>query len=230
MARRRAARRARRRPPDDRPGRARGARRRRPARAGVREPARERLALLGRPAGVGPGRGAAARACSCHVVDQGPGMQPAERERIFEPFYRGRATSGDSWTGSGLGLAIAKGFVEANGGAIAVESLPGSGHELHRSRCPCSSEPTVGAEHVSTAKRTSRPRVLVCDDEQQILRALRVILRDAGFEALPAHTGEEALDVAARRSIPTRRSSTCCCPTSTGSSSAGGCASGPRCR
>jgi two-component system, OmpR family, KDP operon response regulator KdpE len=42
-----------------------------------------------------------------------------------------------------------------------------------------------------------RPKVLVCDDEQQILRALRVILRDAGFEALPASTAEEALDVAA---------------------------------
>jgi two-component system KDP operon response regulator KdpE len=44
---------------------------------------------------------------------------------------------------------------------------------------------------------SDRPRVLVCDDEQQILRALRVILRDAGFEALPASTMEEALDVAA---------------------------------
>ncbi len=43
----------------------------------------------------------------------------------------------------------------------------------------------------------ARPRVLVCDDEHQILRALRVILRDAGFEALPASTAEEALDVAA---------------------------------
>ncbi len=43
----------------------------------------------------------------------------------------------------------------------------------------------------------TRPRVLVCDDEPQILRALRVILRDAGYEALPASTGEEALDVAA---------------------------------
>ena len=42
-----------------------------------------------------------------------------------------------------------------------------------------------------------RPKVLVCDDEQQILRALRVILRDAGFEAVPASTGEEALDAAA---------------------------------
>jgi two-component system KDP operon response regulator KdpE len=43
----------------------------------------------------------------------------------------------------------------------------------------------------------TRPRVLVCDDEAQILRALRVILRDAGFEALPADSLEEALDVAA---------------------------------
>jgi two-component system KDP operon response regulator KdpE len=41
------------------------------------------------------------------------------------------------------------------------------------------------------------PRVLVCDDEEQILRALRVILRDAGFEAVTAATGEEALDLAA---------------------------------
>ena len=42
-----------------------------------------------------------------------------------------------------------------------------------------------------------RPRVLVCDDESQILRALRVVLRDAGFEALPADSAEQALDVAA---------------------------------
>ncbi len=42
-----------------------------------------------------------------------------------------------------------------------------------------------------------QPRVLVCDDEQQILRALRVILRDAGFEALAASNAAEALDLAA---------------------------------
>jgi len=40
-------------------------------------------------------------------------------------------------------------------------------------------------------------RVLVCDDEAQILRALKVILRDAGYQAVPASTGEEALDLAA---------------------------------
>ena len=42
-------------------------------------------------------------------------------------------------------------------------------------------------------------RVLVCDDEPQILRALRVVLREAGFEAIPAETAEEALDRAAVR-------------------------------
>jgi two-component system, OmpR family, sensor histidine kinase KdpD len=61
------------------------------------------------------------------VVDQGPGIDPTERTRIFEAFYRGPGARGEPWTGSGLGLAIAKGFVEANGGTISVESLPGQG-------------------------------------------------------------------------------------------------------
>jgi two-component system KDP operon response regulator KdpE len=46
---------------------------------------------------------------------------------------------------------------------------------------------------------SDRPLVLVCDDETQILRALRVILRDAGYESLPADSGEQALDAAAVR-------------------------------
>ena len=44
---------------------------------------------------------------------------------------------------------------------------------------------------------SDRLRVLVCDDEPQILRALRVILREAGFEVMPAATRREALDSAA---------------------------------
>lgn len=59
------------------------------------------------------------------VVDQGPGIRVGERERIFMPFYQ--AKPGGTRKGSGLGLAIAKGFVEANGGKIGVESLPGQG-------------------------------------------------------------------------------------------------------
>jgi two-component system, OmpR family, sensor histidine kinase KdpD len=61
------------------------------------------------------------------VVDQGPGIPEAELERVFEPFYRGEDQHRPGPRGSGLGLAIARGFVEANGGRIWAESLPGQG-------------------------------------------------------------------------------------------------------
>lgn len=67
------------------------------------------------------------RRVTVQVVDQGPGIAPADRERIFEPFYRGNRPGVDRGTGSGLGLAIAKGFIELGGGEISVESLPGQG-------------------------------------------------------------------------------------------------------
>lgn len=57
------------------------------------------------------------------VVDHGPGVPAASRERIFEPFQR----LGDRGTGVGLGLAVARGFLEAMGGAISAEDSPGGG-------------------------------------------------------------------------------------------------------
>ncbi len=60
------------------------------------------------------------------ITDQGPGIRPADLERIFLPFYRSPGQP-PSHAGSGLGLAIAKGFVEAGGGRITVDSLPGQG-------------------------------------------------------------------------------------------------------
>ncbi|HSZ69728.1 MAG TPA: ATP-binding protein [Solirubrobacteraceae bacterium] len=60
------------------------------------------------------------------VVDRGPGIPPAQLERVFEPFYKAGTARGGR-RGSGLGLAIARGFTEANGGTLHVESLPGQG-------------------------------------------------------------------------------------------------------
>jgi two-component system, OmpR family, sensor histidine kinase KdpD len=60
------------------------------------------------------------------VVDRGPGIPPAQLERVFEPFYRAGKPGGEH-RGSGLGLAIARGFTESNGGELHVESLPGQG-------------------------------------------------------------------------------------------------------
>jgi two-component system sensor histidine kinase KdpD len=61
------------------------------------------------------------------VVDHGPGIPEAERERVFDQFYRlGRngRTPPDS---TGMGLAISRGIVEALGGTIRVEGTPGGG-------------------------------------------------------------------------------------------------------
>lgn len=75
------------------------------------------------------------------VVDRGPGIGEVEQDRIFEPFYRG-PQNGVRSAGSGLGLAIARGFVEANGGEISVESLPGQGTSFVVS-FPIDPEPAV---------------------------------------------------------------------------------------
>jgi len=72
------------------------------------------------------GRGPAGGRVIVRVVDRGPGIPPAQLERVFEPFYRA-GTPGSGHRGSGLGLAIARGFTEANAGSLHVESLPGQG-------------------------------------------------------------------------------------------------------
>jgi two-component system sensor histidine kinase KdpD len=59
------------------------------------------------------------------VIDHGPGVASDEAERIFEPFHRGRSVG--SVRGAGLGLAIARGFAEASGGRVWVESRSGQG-------------------------------------------------------------------------------------------------------
>jgi two-component system sensor histidine kinase KdpD len=60
------------------------------------------------------------------VADHGLGIPEAERRRVFEPYLRLRP-EGSRPVGSGLGLAISRGFVEAHGGTIRVETTPGGG-------------------------------------------------------------------------------------------------------
>jgi two-component system sensor histidine kinase KdpD len=69
--------------------------------------------------------GAVAGRVELRVVDRGPGVPPADRERVFAPFQRlGDAPAGQ---GLGLGLAVARGLAEAMGGTLTAEDTPGGG-------------------------------------------------------------------------------------------------------
>jgi two-component system sensor histidine kinase GlrK len=65
------------------------------------------------------------------VTDSGPGIDPEERQRVFEPFYQGRALYVGPVQGTGLGLTIAQQYVHAHGGRIEIlESPTGSGARI----------------------------------------------------------------------------------------------------
>ncbi|GAB3967283.1 sensor histidine kinase KdpD [Actinoallomurus acanthiterrae] len=59
------------------------------------------------------------------VIDRGPGIPPADRDRVFQPFQR--LGDRDNGTGVGLGLALSRGLVEAMDGTVTPEETPGGG-------------------------------------------------------------------------------------------------------
>jgi signal transduction histidine kinase len=61
------------------------------------------------------------------ICDEGPGIEPADAERVFERFYRADAARSSGDGGSGLGLAISRWIVDAHGGAIRAEARDPSG-------------------------------------------------------------------------------------------------------
>jgi two-component system, OmpR family, sensor kinase len=61
------------------------------------------------------------------VRDEGPGVDPADRERIFERHARGESRRGPSPDGAGLGLAIVRAIAEAHGGHVELDSRSGVG-------------------------------------------------------------------------------------------------------
>jgi two-component system sensor histidine kinase KdpD len=71
-----------------------------------------------------------AEADGAHFVvrDHGPGLDAADFEHLFEPFYRGQRTR--HATGTGLGLAITRGLLAAEGGRVWCENVPGGGAQF----------------------------------------------------------------------------------------------------
>ena len=132
------------RPRRDRRVPAAGPHRRRAARASRGQPRRERRPALARPTS----RCACARPwcrtgpLQLRIVDRGPGVAQADRERMFKPFQRlGDAPAG---AGVGLGLAVARGLSEAVGATLEAEDTPGGGLTMVMSIPLAQSEPIDG--------------------------------------------------------------------------------------
>ncbi|MDQ3974446.1 MAG: ATP-binding protein, partial [Actinomycetota bacterium] len=132
------------------------------------------------------------------VRDSGPGIDPARRERLFEPFERLGAESSNV-EGTGLGLALTKQLVERLGGAIGVDTAPGQGTtfwiDLPVTQRPAdSSEPATRPQ--KPAERADRTLLLV-EDNLANLRVVEAMLRRRpGIAVLPAMQGRLAIELA----------------------------------
>lgn len=127
------------------------------------------------------------------VCDTGVGI-PADRlENVFEPFYTTKAPG----AGSGLGLSMVQGFMHQSGGAVQVRSEPGSGTCFRLFFKAIEDRPgRPDATHDSTGIRaTAHQRILVAEDEAEVLAVLNVILTRAGYQVTPVSTGDEAYGV-----------------------------------
>lgn len=126
------------------------------------------------------------------VVDTGPGIPAEIQDRIFEPFFTTRAPG----QAHGLGLSLCRDIVEDHRGTIAVESKVGQGARF-RVELPAYDEPAAPAagtsrvEDVVTLPLTGR--VLVVDDEPEMIYLLSEVLRRDGHEVDGAQSGREAL-------------------------------------
>jgi two-component system cell cycle sensor histidine kinase/response regulator CckA len=127
------------------------------------------------------------------VKDTGAGIDESVRRHLFEPFF----TTKKGGSNNGLGLAIVFGVVHNCGGRIEVESRPGEGatFRVWLPRPGSAGVPEVLRAAVESERRLGR-RVLVVDDREDVRLLTCHIVRQLGYEALPASSGEEALEVA----------------------------------
>ncbi len=132
------------------------------------------------------------------VIDDGPGIEPTEQDRIFESFYRGKQARRKE--GSGLGLAISKSLVEAHGGKFGLESTLGNGSRffftLPAGRSAPRTPPALGT--APPPVEPSRGTVLIVEDNVRSAQLLEQQLEGAGYNPVICDDPSATVEVAAR--------------------------------
>ncbi len=130
------------------------------------------------------------------ISDNGIGMSPELRGRVFDLFAQADRNSDRSQGGLGLGLALVKSLVELHGGSVAVASEG----ERQGSVFTISLPVAAGVPTPKPASRAAGParrmRVLVVDDNVDAAQTLQLLLEAAGHKVRVAHTALEALETA----------------------------------
>jgi signal transduction histidine kinase len=125
------------------------------------------------------------------VSDTGSGMSRETLRRAFEPFF----TTKEVGRGSGLGLSIVHGFAAQSGGVLQIASALGEGTKVDL-WLPCAAaEPikSAGTEPKRSLIELRHARILVCDDDPDVLGFVGTVLRDDDCEVFEAETPTEAL-------------------------------------
>lgn len=130
------------------------------------------------------------------VRDNGPGIPPAEQQRIFEAFYRLRET-GKKTEGTGLGLAITHRLVELHGGELSLESKVGQGSCFYFSLPAAATMSEASPSKAATAPKSAHlPRVLVIEDDRAAAQLIQSQLTSAGYEVMVCLESQNALEIA----------------------------------
>jgi CheY-like chemotaxis protein len=125
------------------------------------------------------------------VIDSGTGIPRDILPKIFDPFF----TTKDKSKGTGLGLSVVYGIVKEIGGTIDVKSEAGVGTEFILTFPACQEIRKKTAQHPVRAEGGAE-KILIADDEPEMLRMLETILKDLGYSVVSATNGFEAVDYA----------------------------------
>jgi len=130
------------------------------------------------------------------VRDNGPGIPPAEQQRIFEAFYRLHEL-GKKTEGTGLGLAITHRLVELHGGELTLDSEVGKGSCFYFS-LPVAVAIQDALPHPPppAGTRVRLLRVLVIEDDRAAAQLIQTQLMSAGYESLVCQEPQNALELA----------------------------------